>query len=94
LKWSSASTEFSLTTDKVDLPFVDDPAVSGTWKSVDFVSSINAFTPTKTNWPDTLVLKSITFLDDGGIVRSWSDNKTSDWPGTTWTMASFLIAIR
>ena len=55
-------------------PFIDDPTVIGTWYSVDFVPSIDEFTPGHQKWNGDLYLPDITFNPDGigsGLLR-WS----------------------
>jgi beta-lactamase regulating signal transducer with metallopeptidase domain len=45
-KWASENVEFELYTDDIDLPFVDDPAVLGTWRYVsNAVSSQSTIVP-------------------------------------------------
>ena len=66
--------------DDTSLPFVNDEAVKGKWRSVDFVESPDKFTPGAKTWGRDLFLKGVTFLDDGKIFESW-------W---TWTKGSLL----
>ena len=58
--------------DNVDLPFIDDPAVHGSWISVDFVQDIDNFIPDKPQSP-YLWLKSIVFLADGQLHETFGD---------------------
>ena len=51
--------------DKIDWPFVDDPAVLGAWKSVDFVQEPDQFKPNQMQWRGDLYLKGLTFLPNG-----------------------------
>lgn len=57
--------------DDTDLPFVDDPAVKGKWRSVDFVKSPEAFRPGVKTWRDDLFLKGLTFLEGGKMFETW-----------------------
>lgn len=53
--------------DKIDYPFVNDPDVIGTWKSVDFVKTKAQFRPGKRNWKGDLFLKEMVFAPDGKL---------------------------
>lgn len=57
--------------DKIDLPFVNDPAVLGTWKSVDLVTEPDQFKPGQRHWKDDLFLKGLSFLPDGKTGVPW-----------------------
>ena len=75
-KWQGelAGTEFTATvgtTDKIDLPFVNDPQVLGEWKSVDFVKDIAQFNPAQPAWTGKLYLKGLTFREDGKTSQPW-----------------------
>ena len=68
-----AYTEWSIRRhiDKIDLPFVEDPAVSGEWLTVDFVSEIDAFDPEKENTGiGDRYIEKIAFLPRGVFVRT------------------------
>jgi len=59
------------TVDKIDYPFVDDPNVIGTWKSVDFVKTPEQFRPGRKQWKGgELFLKELIFLPDGKTTNS------------------------
>jgi beta-lactamase regulating signal transducer with metallopeptidase domain len=90
LKWSTSSTAFDMTVDNVDLPFNDDPAVIGTWKSVDYIASNSSFDPTKKSFGSDLPLTGMTFQSGGGVVRFWSDGTGINWSGFTWTKGIIL----
>ena len=69
-----AGTEFTVTvglTDKIDLPFVNDPQVLGEWESVDFVKDIASFNAAQRSWKGKLYLKGLTFLQDGKTPQDW-----------------------
>ena len=66
--------------DKVDYPFVNDPEVIGTWKSVDFVDTPDEFRAGAKQWKSDLFLKELVFLPDG---------KMND-PYDTWTKGLVL----
>ncbi|HQM99558.1 MAG TPA: SdpI family protein [Candidatus Hydrogenedentes bacterium] len=60
-------------------PFIDDPAVIGTWYSVDYVSSINQFTPGQRTWKNDLFLSDITFSPGGIGSGAWRWSKGCLW---------------
>jgi hypothetical protein len=57
--------------DKTDYPFVNDPALIGTWETVDFVSEIDDFRPGVQSWQGSLRLKEVTFFVGGRTSRAW-----------------------
>jgi hypothetical protein len=57
--------------DKMDWPFVDDPAVIGAWKSVDYVKEQGQFKPNQKQWKEDLFLKGLTFLPNGRTQQVW-----------------------
>lgn len=61
--------------DNIDLPFVDDPAVMGTWKGVDLVETIEQFDPAKKQTEGALSITRMTFYKDGALSQT-------NW---TWT---------
>jgi len=67
-------------TDNFALPFVDDAAVIGEWRSVDFVAEPGAFNPEKQNFRGKLYLAELVFQAGGKTAR----------PNLTWTK-DFLI---
>jgi bla regulator protein BlaR1 len=75
--------------DRADYPFVDDPALRGTWTSVDFVKTVEQFNPRKKRWPDNedLMIQEMSFTEGGkvtAILTAGDKVKTiSDW--LTWT---------
>jgi hypothetical protein len=56
-------------------PFVDDPAVIGEWKSVDFVQKMDDFKPGKQLWTGDLYLKGMTFMAGGRTGGPWQWSK-------------------
>lgn len=58
-------------TDNINLPFKDDPAVIGRWKSVAFVQSPEYFFPENVAANDSLFLKEMVFLPQGKTPDSW-----------------------
>lgn len=66
--------------DKTDLPFVDDPAVIGTWKSLDFVADPDQFKPGEKQWKGDLSLKELFFQPNGKTPQPW----------LTWTKGMVL----
>jgi len=57
--------------DNIDLPFVNDPAVTGSWRSVDFVETPEAFSPRTRTWQNDLFLKELIFLPGGKSPSGW-----------------------
>lgn len=57
--------------DEINLPFVDDKDVQGSWKSVDFVAEPGLFNPKKRAWGEDLFLKELIFLPNGKTVNGW-----------------------
>jgi hypothetical protein len=71
----------SRTVDNIEYPFVDDPRVVGTWKSVDFVETPEEFEPGGGRWmDDRLFLKELVFRPGGQTPHSWQ----------TWTRGLVL----
>lgn len=70
--------------DNIDLPFVFDEKIIGSWRSVGFVDEIENFNPSEKY--DGLYLKSIDFFTDGNAIQHYSDE---DWHDK-WTNG-FLI---
>ncbi len=68
-------------TDNIDLPFVDDPDVLGTWESVDFVKDIDQFKVGKTNWEGDLFLEKLVFFKNGEL--KFNDDTPRPW--FAWT---------
>jgi hypothetical protein len=64
--------------DKIDYPFVNDPKVIGTWKSVDFVRETEDFKDPEKQWEhgeDRPYLKELIFLPNGKTTdnqRTWT----------------------
>jgi len=57
--------------DKTDYPFVNDPAVIGTWKSVDVVAEPEQFKPGQKQWKGDLYLKELVILPNGRTAVPW-----------------------
>ena len=76
--------------DKVDYPFVDDPAVRGVWKAVDFVRTPELFHPGhRAAWGD-LYLERIEFLEGGRSLLGFKGGQTVD--RILWTRGLVLDA--
>ncbi|MBI9014909.1 MAG: hypothetical protein JEZ08_21950 [Clostridiales bacterium] len=58
-------TQKRVNEDDIDLPFVNDEEVKGTWKSVDFVKKIDQFKPETKFWGDDLYLEELVFKAEG-----------------------------
>ena len=75
--------------DDIDLPFINDKAVLGKWKTVGFVSKIKDFDPeSETNFK--LYLKSLIFFEDGTTTRIYYDDEWVD----RWTMGKLIDTSR
>jgi bla regulator protein blaR1 len=70
----------SETRDDINLPFVNDPQVIGTWESVDFVANTGDFVPSQKQFQGELFLKSLTFLENGKTPDEWQ----------TWTQGVLI----
>ncbi|NQT02918.1 MAG: hypothetical protein HQ580_12895, partial [Planctomycetes bacterium] len=60
--------------DKIDLPFVNDPQLIGTWKSVDFVGEMKQFKVGQKQWKGRggeLYLKGLIFKPNGKTFKPW-----------------------
>jgi hypothetical protein len=57
--------------DEIDYPFVNDPQVIGTWKSVDFVRDPGDFQPGTQSWKGDLFLKELIILENGRTFKPW-----------------------
>jgi len=60
--------------DKIDYPFINDPRVIGTWKSVDFVGDMKQFEAGEKQWKGRggeLYLKELIFLPNGRTFKPW-----------------------
>jgi bla regulator protein BlaR1 len=57
-------------TDNIDYPFVNEPEIVGTWKSIDFVNTPDEFKPDSLRWKGELILKELVFLPDGKMKNS------------------------
>ena len=57
--------------DKLDYPFVDDQAVVGMWKSVDFITEIKDFKPQTKLFKGELYLKELVFSAGGKTTKPW-----------------------
>jgi bla regulator protein BlaR1 len=71
--------------DKIDYPFVDDPAVLGVWTSVDFVEDVDDFDPAQPRWQGELYLQKLDFLANGGTqvqVAGDSELRPGPWKWT------------
>ena len=65
--------------DKIDYPFVNDPDVIGTWKSVDLIDEVEDFKPGTKYFKGDLFLKEIFVLENGKTNQAW-----------TWTKGLFI----
>lgn len=58
--------------DNINLPFVNDPEVIGTWTSVDFVREMEQFKAGEKQWGGgELYLKELIFLPEGKTFKPW-----------------------
>lgn len=70
-------------TDKIDLPFVNDPAVIGEWVSVDFVRTPGEFAPGARSFQGDLFLGGFKFLPGGKMAVL--PNAPEGAPWFNWT---------
>ena len=63
------------TSDRNELSFDDDPRLIGDWQSIDFVNSLEVFSPSKKFWRGDLFLKNITFRPRGKTSMSFTWTK-------------------
>ncbi len=70
-KYYVLKREGALRVDDINLPFVNDPAVLGEWKSVDFVETPDYFSPAGRVWNGELYLKKMVFLPKGKGGNPW-----------------------
>ncbi|HVM48075.1 MAG TPA: serine/threonine-protein kinase [Candidatus Acidoferrum sp.] len=69
-----AGTRFTVSVaskENINVPFVNDPAVLGEWKSVDFVADPADFDPSKPPTAGELPFPGITFLPEGKTPQPW-----------------------
>jgi bla regulator protein BlaR1 len=79
------------TIDNIDLPFIDDPDVIGTWVSVDFVKNISDFDPANKCWQGDLCLDEFIFLKNGEIfVKDVEMQEAVSYLGASWTKGIVL----
>ena len=56
--------------DDTDMPYIDDPRVSGDWETVDFVRSIDSFDPSRIKWEkNNFWIIGVRFLPRGVCVK-------------------------
>jgi len=67
----SSTDKDGRTVDDINLPFVNDPAAAGTWRSVDFVEKPELFVPGSRSFGGELYLKELVFLPDGKSPNGW-----------------------
>ena len=70
--------------DNIDLPFIYDERIIGTWSSVGFVDKIEQFNPALLN--DNLYLTAIEFKNDGTAIQKYMDE---DWHDQ-WTKGALI----
>ena len=58
--------------DNMDMPFVNDAAVLGPWKTVDFVAQPSLFKPGVRNWQGDLSLGGLAFLPEGAMIPQFN----------------------
>ena len=74
LQWKSGGTTIDFQTDDINLPFVNDPSVLGTWNKVDFVRNISDFDPAKKSWTGDYLLQLV-FSEGGKIAGTTTQGK-------------------
>jgi hypothetical protein len=81
----------SITYDKVDHPFVNDPEVIGTWEAIDFVETPEEFDPGQRQWTGDFYLKGLSFYEDGRTSGSWTWEKGRLWHPEDQMEARYVI---
>jgi hypothetical protein len=78
--------------DNIDLPFVTDNAVLGTWTTVAFVKSPEQFNPDELPKEKQLFVKEMTFRENGYVNEkfSYKRNNQTETPWLSWTK-NFVI---
>ena len=71
--------------------FIDDPAVIGKWKSVDFVKTTDQFKPGVQSWKGDLFLKTLEFMPGGRTSGPWSWSNGSLYHPGDQTTAKYTI---
>jgi bla regulator protein BlaR1 len=88
MKYVSADSTFSITTDDINLPFINDPGVIGTWNTVDFVSDIDRFDPSEKRWQNGLYMTQMVFRS-GGVLDGQSTEGRFD-TRFSWTKGAVI----
>jgi bla regulator protein BlaR1 len=57
--------------DDINLAFVNDPQVIGTWESADMVTNISEFSTSQKQFQGDIAMKSLTFLENGETPDDW-----------------------
>lgn len=76
--------------DNIDLPFINDPAVLGTWKSVAFTLTKEAFLPSAKKTSEPLYFKQITFSEGGACESLYGTEVICGDRMQTWTKGYVL----
>ena len=66
------------TKDDVDLPFIDDPNIHGSWVSIDYVRRTEDFDPLRLSGQG-LAMKAVEFLPDGIFEWTWQNKYKHRW---------------
>lgn len=84
-----AAIALSRQADNVDLPFVEDPAVIGSWEAVDLVNEMDDFNPGESSYNGSLYLNQLAFIKDGAML-SVLDHTNLAPTSSTWTKGYVL----
>jgi len=77
--------------DKIDYPFLDDPAVIGRWVTVDLVASPEKFLPGQKLFNKELYVTSLVFIKEGRMLWAISEGNGQLSPGLgQWTRGKVL----
>ncbi len=85
----AAYKQLNRVVDKTDYPFVNDKAVIGKWKVVDFVKNTTDFTPEKKSWKGDDFLNELVFIKDGKMLSSFENGQLA-YTSITWTSGKVL----
>jgi uncharacterized membrane protein len=90
-KGKSCTLKEAGTTKGLGYPFVDDPEIVGFWESIDFVETIEKFSPSIRTWSGELYLKNIRFMDNGKTSTRFTWTKDWIWHNDGKTKAQYKI---
>ncbi len=79
-------------TDNIDLPFITDDNLIGTWNYADFVQFSNLFNPSLLQRPDLLYLTSMEFCENGTVLTKIMNGELAI-SAFTWTKGHIINSV-